>query len=358
MSYQLSNDVFIRDFKGGKPIAYRLTGAVNVATIFADDESKLLKFTLESPELHVRPHGSLSQTEFKYHRSPLDTYENSEFYGIWSQGNISQIFINAAEQTAMVNLKKGIVGLFQCKTSEGNCIEEDASGVCDITYGYTSHTSVRKTKRNCSSSKKIVPFERFEQPLRVAVQNHRSTEYTFLPDGNIDTIESRDYFFVALEANRNIGSSIDSFMALRAEDTISDVKPITSKNAKEYLLTLKKYKSETLQSEPLADAVPSKTNLKQAVKRNIDNLNVENVGTLSAANAFIELLPLVREANKADLVNILRSTSLIERKVRQLPFFFNLILFTKSFASFNRANYWICGVQRKPSIHTNPSKWQ
>lgn len=316
LSYQLSNDVFVHDFKGGKPIAYRLNGIVKVATIFDDAEWKLLEFTLVSPELHVRPHGSRSQTEFKFHRSPLDNYKNNAFYGVWSQGNISEIYVNAAEETAMVNLKKAIVGLFQCKTSEGDFIEVDASGVCKIEYRDTSHTQIRKTKRNCMSSKNIVHFERFEQPLRVAVQNHRSTEYKFLPDGNIDTIESRDYFYVALEANRNIGSSVDSFFVLRTDETITEVTPIASKSVKDYLLTLKKYKSETLESEPLIDTMPSKLNLKQTIKQNIDNLNAENLGTLNAANAFIELLPLVRKAKKAELVKILKSTSLLERKVK------------------------------------------
>lgn len=318
LSYQLSNDVFVHDFKGGKPIAYRLNGIVKVASIFDDAESKLLEFSFESPELHVRPHGSMSQTEFKFHRSPLDNYKNNAFYGIWSLGNISEIYVDTAEETAMVNLKKSIVGLFQRKTTEGVFIEEDASGVCNVEYRDTSHTSSRKIKRDCSSSKKVIGFERFEQPLRVAVQNHRSTEYKYLPDGNFDSIESRDYFFVALEANRKIGGSVDSFVKLQTDETISDVKPIDNKSAKEYLLTLKKYKSESLQSEPLIDALPTKQNLKKVIKQNLDNLNVANLGTLNAANAFIELLPLVRQANKVELVQILKSNSLLERKVRKV----------------------------------------
>lgn len=319
----MSNDVFVHDFKGGKPIAYRLNGVVRVATIFEDGESKLLEFSLESPELHVRPHGSLSQTEFKFHRSPLDNYKNNAFYSIWSQGNISEIYVDTAEETAMVNLKKAIVGLFQRKTSEGNFDEEDASGVCNVEYRDTSHTSSRKTKRNCSLSKKVVGFERFEQPLRVAVQNHRSTEYKYLPDGNFDSIESRDYFSVALEANRKLGGSVDSFVMLQTDETISDVTPIASKSAKEYLLTLKKYKSESIQSEPLIDAVPAKQSLKKVIKQNLDNLDVVNLGTLNAANAFIELLPLVRKANKVELIQILKSNSLLERKVRKILIFNN-----------------------------------
>lgn len=322
LSYHWLNDVFVRDFKDGKPIAYRLTGVVKVATIFSDVDTKLLKFAFESPELHVRPHGTRSQTEFQYHRSPLDSYKNNAFYGVWSQGNISEIYVNADEETSLVNLKKAIVGLFQRKTSEGDFIEEDVSGVCGVEYRDTSHTSSRKTKRDCSLSEKTVRFERFEQPLRVAVQNHRSTEFRFLPDGNIERIESRDYFHVVLEANREIGSSVDSIVMLTTDETISDVTPITSKSPKEFLLTLAKYKSETLQSEPLVETVPTKQNLKKAIKQNIDNLNAENLGTLKAANAFIELLPLVRKAKKADLIKILKSPSQIERKVGliEIPF--------------------------------------
>lgn len=56
-SYKFSNDVFIRDFKKGKPVAYRLVGELKVANILSADDVKLLRFSLDSPQLHVRPHG-------------------------------------------------------------------------------------------------------------------------------------------------------------------------------------------------------------------------------------------------------------------------------------------------------------
>lgn len=342
--------MFVHDFKGGKPIAYRLTGVVKVATIFEDAEAKLLEFSLESPELHVRPHRSLSQTEFKFHRSPLDNYKNNAFYSIWTEGNVSDIYVNDAEELAMVNLKKAIVGLFQIKSTEGDFIEEDVSGVCNTDYRDTSPTSMRKTKRNCSSPKGTVHFERFEQPLRVAVQSYRNTEYQFLSSGNIDSIESRDYFHVVLEANRKIGSSVDSFVTLRTDGSLSDVTPIVSKSAKEYLLTLTKYKSETLLTEPLLlEATPAKQSLKKVVKENIDNLNAENLGTLKAANAFVELVPLVRTAKKDELVKILKSATLRERKVQSI----NLTIhdhFIHVVESSNRHNSSICWALFRPMI--------
>lgn len=318
LSYQLSNDVFVHDFGGGKPIAYRLTGVVRVASILGDADTKLLKFILESPELHVRPHGSFSQTEFKPHRSPLDNYRNKPFYGSWQQGNISQIYVDADEETVLVNLKKAIVSLFQRKTSEGIFVEEDAAGVCNVEYRDTSPTDFRKMKRNCVlPSTKSVLIERFEQPMRIAVQNHRSTEVSFLPDGNVDTIESRDYFYIATEANRKIGSSVDSFVVLRTDETLSDATIVDGQTEKDYLLTLKNYKAETLSGEPTPpiEETPEKS-LKQLIKQNIDNLSADQLGTSNAANAFIELLPLVRVAKKAELVQILKANTLQQIKVR------------------------------------------
>lgn len=315
-SYQFSNDVFIKDFKNGRPVAYRLVGKLNVANILSADDAKLLKFTLESPQLHVRPHKSDSQTEFNYHKSPLDNYKNNEFYAVWNAGNVTDIYYEANENVALTNIKKAIVSLFQYKTSEGDYTENRASGRCEVSYRATSHTAIRRMKQNCVLETKTNRIVRSEEPLQASVQNYRSTDYQFFADGSISKIESRDYFHIALEANREIGGSVDSIVVLSTDGHLRKVSKADEKSHKDYLLQLTNYKGESLETNLQAVQEPIQSNIKKAIKDNEAALATSSIGTVQSAKAFLNILPIARIAKKDDIVALLQAKKFAEIKVR------------------------------------------
>lgn len=314
-SYQFSNDVFIKDFKNGRPVAYRLVGILKVAHILTSDDAKLLKFTLESPQLHVRPHKSDSQTEFNYHKSPIDNYKNNDFYAVWNAGNVSDIYVDASENVALTNIKKSIVSLFQYKTNEGDYTENRASGRCEVRYRDTSHTSIRRMKQNCVLEAKTNSIVRPEEPLQASVQNYRSTDYDFFADGSIEKIESRDYFHIALEANREIGGSVDSIVVLSTEGHVRKVTKVDYESPKAFLSQLKHYKGEGLETSQLNAEQPVAANIKTAIKESLESLATSSIGTVQSAKAFLNILPAVRVAKKEDIVAVLQAKKFEEIKV-------------------------------------------
>lgn len=317
-SYQLSNDVFIKDFKNGRPVAYRLVGMLNVANILTANDAKLLKFTLNSPQLHVRPHKSDSQTEFNYHKSPIDNYQNNDFYAIWTAGNVSDMYFDANENVALTNIKKSIVSLFQYKTAEGVYNEHHASGHCKVRYTETSHTAIRRMKQNCVLATPTMRIVRPEQPLQASVQNYRSTDYEFFADGQIiRKIESRDYFHIALEANREIGGIVDSIIVLNTDGHIASVAKIDDKTPKEFLSQLNGYKAERLESSQLNVDAPLDSNIKRAIKEYEGSLAASSIGTVQSAKAFLNILPVARVAKEEDFVAVLQAKKFEEIKVKQ-----------------------------------------
>lgn len=296
-------------------MAYRLIGSLKVVNILTADDVKLLRFTLNSPQLHVRPHGSDSQSEFHFHKSPLDNYKNNEFYALWKLGNVSDIYYEASENVALTNIKKAIVGLFQFQLHDGDYMETGASGNCKVQYRETSPTSVRRMKKNCVAKSKIDSFFRPETPLQMSAQNYRSADYKFFPDGAIDKIESRDYFHIALEANREIGGSIDSIVVLQSDEKAAKVKIVDSKSPKEYLSQLKNYKGEHLESSSQTIKTPINANIKKAIKEYQEDLSTSKIGTIQSAKAFLNILPIARVAQKDDIVQLLKSQKLAEIKV-------------------------------------------
>lgn len=301
-----------------------MIGDVKVVSILTDDDSKLLRFTLNAPQLHVRPHGSDSQTEFNLHKSPLDSYKNSDFYAIWTSGNISDIYFQADENVALVNLKKAIASSFQFQTNEGDFIENGATGRCDVRYRGISQTGVRQSKQNCVLEQKVERMVRPEQPLQMSVQNYRSTDYRFFPDGSIDKIESRDYSHIALAANREVGGSVDSIVILQSDENVAKIDPVDAKSPKEYLSQLKNYKSDGLETVVHATETEVKGSVKKAIKQREDALSTKNVGTLQSSKAFLDSLPIVRAAKKDDLVPLLKHPKLAEIKVCKCTFSFEI----------------------------------
>lgn len=307
--------MFIKDFKNGKPIAYRTTGIFKVANILDADDTKLLKFTLESPQLNVRPHGSDSQTEFHFHKSSLENYQNSAFYGLWKQGNITDIYVDAAETLALVNVKKSLASLFHYQTKDGDFNEIRTSGVCKVTYQETSPTGIQRIKQSCKLSENVKQFVRPERPLQASLKGYRSTDYEFFANGTVKKIDSRDYFHIALEANRNIGGSVDSIVVLVADEKPLEVGAVDDKSPKEYLAKLKGYKGLKIEGTRQTQKEINKINIRKVAKDNKKALAASNIGTIQSAKAFLNMLSVARHADKDDVVQILESKKLADIKV-------------------------------------------
>lgn len=300
-----------------------MVGDLKVVNILSADDSKLLKFTLNVPQLHVRPHGSDSQTEFNLHKSPLDTYTNDDFYAIWKAGNISEIYFQANENVALINIKKSLVGLFQYRAADGEFIENGSTGRCDVRYREISQTGVRQMKQNCMLEQKIERMVRPEQPLQMSVQSYRSADYRFFPDGSIDKIESRDYFHIALAANRDIGGSVDSVVVLQSDENVAKIKTVDSKSPKEYVAQLTNYKGESLETTVQTVETALGGNIKKVIKQHQAALSPKNVGTIQSSKAFLDSLTVARGAKKDDIVQLLKHPKLAEIKV----FFFAFSVF-------------------------------
>lgn len=319
-TYAFTNDVFVHDFNGGKPIAYRLTGILNFACILQEKSKIILKFTVESQQLHVRPHGSWSQTEFFAHKSLLDTSKNHEFYAIWENGQVEKFISHQNEDIALVNWKKALVSLFQIRTTENDFIETDSSGSCDVTYRQISHMSYGRFKVRCNATDAQNFYSRSELPVKVLVQSHRSTEYTFLVDESIEKISSRDYFHISFAANTKVGGSIDSTIDLKSEGYATAIAPSKSDSINDFVASLTKYKSSSLVTKKLESIDTERVNIKKAVKERASALDSTKLGTISAANAFLQILPIARESKKEDLIKVLKANTLKEIKVRNKYF--------------------------------------
>lgn len=307
--------MFISDFKGGRPIAYRTEGSLHVGTVWGVEHEKLLKFTLVTPTLHVRPHKSNSQTEFAAHKSPLDAYANSDFYALWSNGKIEQVYLSADEPNDLVNLKKGLISLFQYQLLDGDHKEVDISGSCDVTYTSTSPTSYIKLKKTCVPASDTVRFGRTDVPLGITVNSYRSTSYKLTQDGSLDTVLSRDYHSAQLAANKNVGGTVDSIIALDWDGERGTVNTIEAASIKKAVATLSALKEQPLSATVTEQKAAGDAALKTIVKERVDDLDKVNLGTIASAFTLVDILPIARSTTQDGIVQILKARKTKEHLV-------------------------------------------
>lgn len=304
--------MFINDFKGGRPIAYRVIGKLHVGSVWGIEHEKLLKFTFASPELHVRPHKSDSQTEFFYHKSPLDGYVNKDFYAHWNYGKIEAVYIAENEPEALVNLKKGLMSLFQYQLLDGDLAEVDISGECLANYVSTSSTSYQKLKKNCKPLNGTVLFGRTEVPLGVTVDSYRSTSYKVTPHGSLDTVENRDFHAIRLQANRNVGGAVDSLLQLEWNGVEGKVAVIDVETIEEALKSIDWLKKQSLYVD--ASVVNSGSSdepvsFKAVVKERLSDLEQSNLGKIGSAFTLVDILPAASKANQKEILQVLKARS-------------------------------------------------
>jgi hypothetical protein len=67
---------------------------------------------------------------------------------IWDQGIVSSTYFNENDNAAAINLKKGIMSLFQYK--QDNASETDTLGKCDTEYRTHEHSLI-KDKSKCTN---------------------------------------------------------------------------------------------------------------------------------------------------------------------------------------------------------------
>ena len=115
-------------------------------------------------------------------------------------------------------------------------------------------------------------------------------------------------------------------IVLRTDGHLIKVSKADSKTAKEFLLQLKNYKGETLETNPQSLDEPITSNLKKAIKEYEDALTTSNIGTVQSAKAFLNILPIARIAKTEEIVPLLKAKKLQEIKVFFF-IFFNLMNF-------------------------------
>ncbi|CAF3923851.1 unnamed protein product, partial [Adineta steineri] len=153
--------------------AFHLYARLNLTSVWrsADGEQHLLKLELKEARF-VNRTNSHSMIDCL----ALSTLTRYPAMFIWNQGIISLSYFNENDNLAAINLKKGIISLFQYK--QDNASETDTLGTCKTEYRMYEKSLV-KDKSECSNIKYNDEYSSAKQVLNYSIDFQSTCVYTF-----------------------------------------------------------------------------------------------------------------------------------------------------------------------------------
>lgn len=287
-------------------VGYVVTAKVHVATVWGDDEHKLLRLKISKPTLHTKP-ADVSQ------KTSLSDVGAHPFYVYWNLGQIKKIFISGAEDVSLVNFKKGVATLFQYQLLDGKYTEEDPSGACDVHYTSHSTTRYHKAKVNCNLARER--FDRTEFPLRSLVRNSRSADYTVSTEGTLEKMVAQDYMKYVINAYDNLGAFVESITRLEIEGGVTNVETVKGKTVDDAVAPLNLQEDTLLTTEYtpkcLGDSCDGIVKLIKNLKKNLSN---DLIGKHESSAALLKLVRPGRKTSTEDFQRILKAKTMQDQK--------------------------------------------
>ncbi|XP_070505375.1 microsomal triacylglycerol transfer protein [Chironomus tepperi] len=318
-TFSFVNDVSLYDFKTAaeQSIGYRISGDLKVSSVYGDSENGfLLRFKLISPQLYLEKFKA-TPIDYDLKKSILDGHDKLIFYAHWKAGIIEKAFIKDTKDSSLNNFLRSILSLFQYQTADGETVETDVTGTCDIKYIAKSSRRFMKIKTNCKNEK----FYNHERPIKSLGCDTKITRVNIIEtsaDGLLDSIHSSDHHKLSVTAYNNVGFKTGSLFFLKL-GLVKSCEAIVADSFDDALKTLDGFTETTLLPE-IGDESSEDGNLVKMIKDAKENLKNEDVGKENSALALLNLVSAGRKSKAEDLLRIIngRTTKEIRPQLMDL----------------------------------------
>ncbi|GCB67850.1 hypothetical protein scyTo_0008132 [Scyliorhinus torazame] len=228
----------------------------------------------------------------------------------WNSGKIETLYGSPEETGLVLNLKRGLVSLFQLQTGPGTITEVDVSGNCRVTYK-TDNDQVTKIKDLHSCERPDFVFGASNRVLGVQWQPTCKGLYS-VENGVIKAAVSEESHVVSLNLQSTVGAKISSRQHLLYLTSEERSVEISGKNLQEALDNLGVYTpfplTGSLVKGPCKLCTPASDYFKSLNK----NTDLQDVSQISTTRTFLAFVQLLREAKKVDILNVLKKAAATE----------------------------------------------
>jgi len=319
--YQYTTEVLLNEPQAlpessPKDVGFRLKMGAELTAVWqhhSNPGEKIIQVQLVAPKLSVKARQGPAPDGFVEKYSKVDSLPLTPVFAHWVRGKVARVFVAAGEEAASLNLKKGLVSLLQMQTGAWSGQETDASGLCDVSY-VTKASLVTKTKTGCRLPQGHVFFNHTNQVLGASTTSTSSTTYTLRPeDSALQSAEALETHITRVEARPSSASEVISRQSLVfTGERAASSGPLRASTEAEVVHALSSLTGASLQAQELTTAedvrecIACKT-LNELVHSFRQTLESSNMGSQSAALAYIRLVKKMRESSEEDIGAVLRN---------------------------------------------------
>ncbi|XP_062989071.1 microsomal triglyceride transfer protein large subunit-like [Elgaria multicarinata webbii] len=222
----------------------------------------------------------------------------------WSNGKVKGIYEDKAGSPLTLELKRGLVSLFQFQTHIGTVTEEDISGSCQVTY-VVSENSVLKTKDLHSCIRPKFGFSSINEIFGVLWQPTSKTHYS-MEGSLIKSALSEESHILSLTLKSSIGVNITSRQHLELVSQMPGSKELPQKSLQEVLAAaLGKPQPINIASEPSKRICTECQKLKTYLKTLSEQVKMD-LSEASTTWHFCTVVQMLRDAKKRDILTLLK----------------------------------------------------
>eukprot|EP00079_Xenopus_tropicalis_P012613 XP_002939768.1 PREDICTED: microsomal triglyceride transfer protein large subunit [Xenopus tropicalis] len=263
----------------------------------------------------------------------------------WISGKIVGLYGTKEDKSRVLDLKRGLVSLFQFQTFSGIQTEEDVSGTCSVTY-QISDGSIKKTKDLSSCTALPFGYQADNTVFGVSLNSTSKSELSHV-GGTIQTAASEESHIVYLRATSLLGSEVASRQYLELKSSIPGPAEIPEDSVQNILKLLpEKYQKIEIASHPQRRNEGShllKNYLKTSPKK-LTKLTISKVSTTRQFNAMVKML---RHAKKRDILQLLQKAA-----GELVPFYIDAAVGAQSSASLAALSEFLDFSKKKQvSLH-------
>ncbi|XP_072138634.1 microsomal triglyceride transfer protein-like [Mobula birostris] len=225
----------------------------------------------------------------------------------WKSGKIETLYGSVEERGLPLNLKRGLVSLFQLQPSSGTITEVDVSGSCKVKYE-TENNQVTKIKDILSCERSEFGFIPSNQVLGVQWQSTCKGLYS-VENSVIKTAVIEEGHMFKLNLQTTSGAKISSRQQLHYLTSELKPRPVHKEGLQETLHDLGIFTPFSMTGDPEKVHCRKCTLANGYLKSLNEKDSVQDLSKVSAAKVFLAFVHLLREAKSKVILNFLKKAA-------------------------------------------------
>ncbi|XP_040291483.1 microsomal triglyceride transfer protein-like [Bufo bufo] len=226
----------------------------------------------------------------------------------WSSGKVIGLYTTGEDDSQVLDIKRGLVSLFQFQPLSGTHLEKDVSGRCQVTYNM-SKDIISKTKDVNSCIGSEFGYESDYKVLGVS-WNSTSSGYMLLNGSTFQKVVSEESHNLSSSLRSQLGVHITSRQQLELLFSKPGSPQIQGESVDMVLEQLQeKFHQIEIMSQPQDRPAGNQTLLKRYLKASKKKINKLAFSKVATVQYFRNVVNALRSAKKNDVLLLLKTAS-------------------------------------------------